>query len=93
MIMSDADFTYVRTAVKNEKETFAVSVSGPDGTSTRVGTVIHFWIRHMDMMGWEATAPNGDHRAVHKTRHQAAQALIWDGKGYPFPMNRNARAR
>jgi hypothetical protein len=81
------DFTYIRTAVKGEKETFAVSVHNPDGTSTYVGTVIHFWIRHMEMMGWEARARDG-HRAVHKERRQAALALIWDGKGYPFPMSR-----
>jgi len=90
--MKKHQFIYIRTAVKGEKETFSVSVVHPDGTSTPVGTAIHWWIRHLEMMGWEGIGTEGDHRAVHQTRHQAALALIWDwdGKGYPnpFPMAR-----
>lgn len=80
-------FTFTRTAVRNEKETFSVSVHHEDGSANVVGKVIHFWVRHIEMMGWEAIGHDG-HRAVHKTRHQAAMALIWDGNGYPFPMQR-----
>jgi hypothetical protein len=38
------------------------------------------------MMGWEAIGADG-HRGVHEHRYQAGKALIWDGKGYPFPMS------
>lgn len=81
------DFTFIRTAVKSEKETFAVMVRNPDGTSTYVGQVIRWWIKHLEMIGWEAIGHDG-HRAVHKHQDQSAKALIWDGKGYPFPMSR-----
>jgi hypothetical protein len=85
--MTKHHFTFRRVAVKGEKQTFAVFVTHPNGTVTQIGTAIHWWIRHLEMMGWEALAADG-HRAVHKTRHQAAMALLWDGTGYPFPMAR-----
>jgi hypothetical protein len=78
-------FSFVKIAAKGAKETFHAFVTSPEGVKTLVGTIIHFWIEHMEMMGWEAIASDG-HRAVHKHRWQAAQALIWDGKGYPFPF-------
>lgn len=81
------EFTFARTFVRNEKEIFSVSLINPDGTTKVVGRVIHWWIRHLEMMGWEAIGHDG-HRGVHETRHQAAMALEWDGVGYPFPMRR-----
>jgi hypothetical protein len=65
--------------------TFRVSVTRPDGTVDTVGTVRHFYIRHMEMHGWEATGPDG-HLAVHEHRWQAAWALTWNRRGYPFPL-------
>lgn len=52
-----------------------------------VGVVRELRIRHLGgQIGWEATGLDGSHRAVHEHRWQAAWALTWDGKGYPFPV-------
>jgi hypothetical protein len=59
-----------------------------DGVATLVGQVEHKWFRHIRQYGWEATAVDGSHRAVHEEQWQAAWALTWDGKGYPFPVTR-----
>lgn len=87
MVMKPS-FTFKRISVRREKEVFAVAAIHADGTSSHVGNIIHFWIRHLEMMGWEAVGLDG-HRAVHKFRDQAAMALIWDGTGYPFPLARS----
>ena len=59
---------------------YSVSVGGKV-----VGTVKRFFIRHLQMEGWEATASDG-HRGVHHHRWQAAGALVADLTGYPFPI-------
>jgi len=64
----------------------AYRVTGRYGSTRRVlGTVEHLYINHLKGAGWQATGADG-HRAVHETRIQAAKALDWDGKGYPFPL-------
>ena len=62
------------------KKTYRVVCNGKE-----IGSVIYFWISHLERIGWEAIGADG-HRAVHETRLQAAKALLWDGKGYPFPI-------
>ena len=80
MAKKQPDFVFADGGQKGLTKTYFVSV---DGAS--VGTVIHFWIKHLRMFGWEAIGHDG-HRAVHTTMDKAAKALIWDGKGYPFPI-------
>jgi hypothetical protein len=62
------------------KDTFSVTVAGKP-----VGTIRHFFIRHLERHGWEANGPDG-HLAVHEHQWQALWALTWDRKGYPFPV-------
>jgi hypothetical protein len=40
-----------------------------------VGSVVHYWVRHLEMFGWEAIGQDG-HRGVHPTRDKAAKALL-----------------
>lgn len=74
-------FEYITISSVKSTTTFQVKVDG-----IFVGTIIHFWIKHLEMMGWEAIGPDG-HRAVHKNQLQASKALVWDGKGYPMPFS------
>jgi hypothetical protein len=72
-------FEYRNGKHTKTKKTYYVFVDG-----SAIGSVIYFWIRHLEIFGWEAIGLDG-HRAVHSTQEKAARALIWDGKGYPFP--------
>jgi hypothetical protein len=67
-----------------QRQTFNVAVER-NGVLEAVGTVRNFYIRHLERHGWEATGPDG-HLAVHEHRWQAAWALTWNRKGYPFPV-------
>lgn len=60
-----------------------------DGSESLLGQVEHKWFRHLRQHGWEATGLDG-HRGVHEFQWQAALALAWDRKGYPFPFVRPA---
>lgn len=72
-------FVFKDGGQRNQKKTYHVWVDG-----SLIGSVIHFWVSHLEMVGWEAIGHDG-HRAVHTTRDKAAKALLWNGKGYPFP--------
>lgn len=73
-------FEYTEISHSKSKKTLGVKADG-----VFVGTIIHFWIKHLEMMGWEAVGQDG-HRAVHYNQLQASKALVWDGKGYPMPF-------
>ena len=54
-----------------------------------IGTIKHFFVRHIGVHAWEATTNTGRHMAVHEHNWQAAYTLLWavDGKGNPpFPV-------
>jgi hypothetical protein len=65
---------------------FRVSVTQPDGRVRSVGTVEHVYVKHLKQHAWEATGPDG-HLAMHAMKLQAAFALTWDRRGYPFPVH------
>lgn len=73
-------FHYQRLA--GRREIYSVTAERPDGSRVHAGRVEHRWIRHLKMMGWEATATDGTHRAVHNEQWQAAMGLMWDGQNY-----------
>lgn len=82
MANAEPSFAFTKLGRKSE---YSVFVQYPDGRKLPVGKVNRFFIRHLDMEGWEATGANGEHRAVHHTRWQAAGALVADLANYPFP--------
>ncbi len=78
------EFRFTRIAGK--KPIYSVSLG-----ETVVGMVERFFVRHLQMEGWEATASDG-HRGVHEHRWQAAGALVADLTKYPFPIIKRAAA-
>lgn len=76
---------YQFDVLTNRTPKVQVSVRSSNGNLRIVGTVEYLYIRHLKRSGWEATGPDG-HLAVHEHRWQAAWALTWDRKGYPFPV-------
>ncbi len=75
---------------KTSSQAYTVTAHHKDGHLSFAGKVKRKWFRHIEMHGWEATGIDG-HRGVHKFRWQAAGALVWDGKGYPFPVVKRYR--
>jgi hypothetical protein len=91
--MDKVRYDFLPLSSRRGQELYAVRTTAPDGTVKPLGTVKWFKIRHMNRFGWEATAPDGRHRAVHNERWQAALALAWDGKGvFPAPFVKSRRA-
>ena len=73
-------------AIAGKRPRFRVTGCYRDGSTKTLGRVEQRWFRHIRQYGWEATAADGSHRAVHEHRWQAAAALALDNTGYPDPV-------